>query len=901
MITHTSIINDYNESIRIIQEAQQNNKLVIFVGAGASISSGMPSWKKAVDQIKGKLDLVSDENDLLKIPQYYYNSRGKNEYTSLMRSIFKYDKPLTPSKIHKQLLDFNVHTIITTNYDCLLEQAAEENAEQVQIISSDKDFAYKNGGKEIIKIHGDFSHDNFVLKEDDYLNYSSNFKLIESYVKSLIGSKTILFIGYSFSDPDVKQLFSWVRNTLDKDMQQAYLINLDDEYDPIKANYYQNFNIHVLFSKTWFSVTSSSDTNSIKNPSDLLIWTLDQILSRNKSNSTLLSIKGLNYVPSKYIQDTTHNDKNSGPVDLLNWQKAIYNFDFCKLKQLKEEYEVNLTNSNPKQYLICASIAYHLYDYFTSYKYLRLGTTKLFHQEDKAYFFISQVNLKLLGSILQNEPNLSDSVRRQIKDDISHIDLPSTLQNMPIYGVFKKILNDIYTFKFTNDLVEELYNDDIRAQHEEKTTFLGFNGIPHYKKIEDLVIDYWYCNLKNYIFIDDFRENKTVYRIYLENHLRSLATLDKSNTLFQGLHKSQNIHIKSLDSFDIYVLLTYTSSEDELNDIINRFTTKKIKINHGALEYLQTITTNIIEAQRVFRNTGKINLLYWKLIVLCSHLDTNTTIVKDIVKSFKQNIFQSVTLRLSNIITSFLMSVPKFSKDNLSDLYSYTDKLISNITNNQDATDCTNLLRNTTYFLKKNDLPYDNSKEIERLIAIKANLFLSKLYINFSNEIQKTLKKYLSKISNKDFSPPKGVELYCSLVFNEIIEPNKKVEGSFITYLHNESSQGHYSSIIDSLVISLTNLYINNKVVDKKGIENTITIHKKTENEFILNPKSYNYDNFDLEWLTKYNSAALKNLANNKRARAGIVNCFVKQYNSNYKMDRRLLKIYFKYFALPQG
>ena len=39
--------------------------------------------------------------------------------------------------------------------------------------------------KEIIKMHGDFEHDNFVLKEDDYLSYSENFKLIETYIKSL--------------------------------------------------------------------------------------------------------------------------------------------------------------------------------------------------------------------------------------------------------------------------------------------------------------------------------------------------------------------------------------------------------------------------------------------------------------------------------------------------------------------------------------------------------------------------------------------------------------------------------------------------------------------------------------------------------------------------------------------
>lgn len=165
----------------------------------------MPSWAEAINEIKAHLGI--HQGDFLKIPQYYYNERGKKEYTALMRKIFKYGKPLSTSTIHKKIMQFNVSTIITTNYDHLIEQAAEENAEIRQVISCDSDIPYKTANKELIKMHGDFEHDNFVLKEDDYLHYSSNFKLIENYIKSIIGSKVILFLGYSFSDPDVKQIF----------------------------------------------------------------------------------------------------------------------------------------------------------------------------------------------------------------------------------------------------------------------------------------------------------------------------------------------------------------------------------------------------------------------------------------------------------------------------------------------------------------------------------------------------------------------------------------------------------------------------------------------------------------------------------------------------------------------
>ena len=39
------IPNSYVEAKRLIQEAKKDDQLVLFVGAGASIDSGMPSWK----------------------------------------------------------------------------------------------------------------------------------------------------------------------------------------------------------------------------------------------------------------------------------------------------------------------------------------------------------------------------------------------------------------------------------------------------------------------------------------------------------------------------------------------------------------------------------------------------------------------------------------------------------------------------------------------------------------------------------------------------------------------------------------------------------------------------------------------------------------------------------------
>ena len=45
------ILNHYIEAKKIIAEARKDGQLVIFVGAGASISSGMPTWSQAIRAI----------------------------------------------------------------------------------------------------------------------------------------------------------------------------------------------------------------------------------------------------------------------------------------------------------------------------------------------------------------------------------------------------------------------------------------------------------------------------------------------------------------------------------------------------------------------------------------------------------------------------------------------------------------------------------------------------------------------------------------------------------------------------------------------------------------------------------------------------------------------------------
>ena len=301
----------YKETRRILKDAKENNRLVLFVGAGASMDPGMPSWSQAIEQIASKLPLSNQDKmyDPLKIPQYYYNSRGKKEYTQLMREVFLHGTPLKTTMLHKKLIECQAETIITTNYDHLIEQAAEENSEVRYVISKDSDLSYKNSSRELVKMHGDFENDNFVLKEDDYLQYSRNFGLIETYIKSLLGSKVVLFVGYSLNDPDVKQIITWVKDVLKDDFQRAYLLLANTEKNEIERDYFRNLGVNLIYTSELIEKWDE------KKHTEQLVEFFDFILEDEEEKildrvyNELKPFQNLNYVYGKYVRNALRRVK----------------------------------------------------------------------------------------------------------------------------------------------------------------------------------------------------------------------------------------------------------------------------------------------------------------------------------------------------------------------------------------------------------------------------------------------------------------------------------------------------------------------------------------------------------------------------------------------------------------
>ncbi|MBL0597995.1 SIR2 family protein [Aeromonas jandaei] len=261
---------DLNE----ILTASQFNKLVLFIGAGFSKFSEtelvkIPTWSELISELKDDLGLP-DESDFLKIAQLYFLKYGQHSYVKKIKSSIK---DLEPSFFHKQLFELNPHYIITTNWDGLLEKTAQDLGLAYDLVSSDVDLAQSHLDKKIIKMHGDFRQNNFVFKEDDYLQYSQNFPLIENFIKGIFSTSTVVFLGYSYNDYDLKQIVSWV-TTISKATPRKYL--LQKNHDDAQALYLRNHGISLLTPMnnniSYFDLYSElfNDLKAIQNQDELI-------------------------------------------------------------------------------------------------------------------------------------------------------------------------------------------------------------------------------------------------------------------------------------------------------------------------------------------------------------------------------------------------------------------------------------------------------------------------------------------------------------------------------------------------------------------------------------------------------------------------------------------------------
>lgn len=235
-----------------VKKALQHHKLVIFVGAGVSKNSQVPTWGQIVRIYAQKLNYTHQEilstDEYIKIPQYFYSqdtSPNHQDYYQILKNAFLHE--FQPNILDDMIVALQPQHIITTNYDHLLDHY------NYDVITSDRDLLKANSNHYLIKMHGDINDvEQIVFKEDDYLRFSHTHSLMELYIKSLLIDHIFLFVGYSLNDYNLKTFLSWIEylgheKKVKENMHTNYLITNDiHSTQQYLFSYYKQKNIQVI-------------------------------------------------------------------------------------------------------------------------------------------------------------------------------------------------------------------------------------------------------------------------------------------------------------------------------------------------------------------------------------------------------------------------------------------------------------------------------------------------------------------------------------------------------------------------------------------------------------------------------------------------------------------------------
>lgn len=233
--------------INKITNARTRGRLAVLVGAGVSRLSGMPSWSDLIKAMANEIDYHCGDtlgtDDFLKIAQIFYTKCGEVKYKKFVEGQFSHKDQ--PNSIHDKILDLCPAHILTTNYDTTLEQTAIKKCRRFSVISSNETVRHADNSNYLIKIHGDFSG-KFVLREQEYLDYEKEFRLVDVMIKSVIATNLLFVVGYGLNDYNIKLILNWLREAQGEHYEKPIFLNTDGNISETDREYYYSRGIFVL-------------------------------------------------------------------------------------------------------------------------------------------------------------------------------------------------------------------------------------------------------------------------------------------------------------------------------------------------------------------------------------------------------------------------------------------------------------------------------------------------------------------------------------------------------------------------------------------------------------------------------------------------------------------------------
>lgn len=246
-----------------ISDLCSENRIIPFLGAGCSKQMLNCDWDSLMNDIATQYNILDNGN--MKIAQRFIDIYGKSEFCRILNSKLSCDNfDDNKGYIYLAITSMGIGTIYTTNQDNIMEKCCEKHGFKYKpIITIDDLISAKIGEGLYIKYHGDYSvPESVIFGEDEYLDrIDDKDNFIDIKLKADVLGRSLLFIGYSFRDINIKLFFRRLKNVFGK-IPTSYMIvwEINDDLQKECEKYniqivnpqeiYQGDNIPLAYCKT---------------------------------------------------------------------------------------------------------------------------------------------------------------------------------------------------------------------------------------------------------------------------------------------------------------------------------------------------------------------------------------------------------------------------------------------------------------------------------------------------------------------------------------------------------------------------------------------------------------------------------------------------------------------------
>ncbi|MBI2307670.1 MAG: SIR2 family protein [Rhodocyclales bacterium] len=207
----------------------------IMIGAGFSRSAArhiggdkkMPLWDSFTKKLIAELN-PGETNwsffDPLRIAEEYRAYFGQAALNDRIRSEIDNDAWRT-GELYKSLLELPWSEVMTTNWDTLLERAAEGvHGPYYTPVTKPTDLTWASSPR-IVKLHGTIGvTDTFVAAQEDYRTYPKKFAPFVNLARQVFIENELCLLGFSGDDPNFLHWAGWVRDHLADHARKIYLV-----------------------------------------------------------------------------------------------------------------------------------------------------------------------------------------------------------------------------------------------------------------------------------------------------------------------------------------------------------------------------------------------------------------------------------------------------------------------------------------------------------------------------------------------------------------------------------------------------------------------------------------------------------------------------------------------------